>query len=342
VSVVIAHAIEPAVTAEERLPAPRMHPPRAAAVMTASRRLEIVDCLHGFGRLLDLQHEYPAEAFYAIDDGPMDARQGREANRVAALSLASACLAFGLQSNKVVVFVQSALPQSFELLWSLRHVSPRPVPTPLPRGRHDERAESGCPDLIVDRATMFAATCLVLRATTIAARPSQLAGYRLACRLAEGWRTLCTTCPLPRATLRLLDSTYAEPGYAGGACRLSPFLSPRQLETELYTMWNAGDGAGLTRLRRCWARLYAALVSDERRSGAFAEQLSSPVGGGAAARTLAQAIAAWSGPAVERYHALVSRPDYVSDVLREGRLVATEQAALTMAAIRRACGEGED
>jgi tryptophanyl-tRNA synthetase len=335
-------AIDAIVALRAAAPAfPRSHPPRAVIVV-ASSPFQIADWGGGSARhVLDLQHEYPAEAFYAIDDGPLDARREPEACRRAALSVATGCLAFGLQSNKVVLFRQSELPQTHELLWSLRQVSPRPL---LWARSHDRGGDGELPmvPLIVDDATMFAATCLVLRATTIAAHRSQMAGYQMACRIADRWRGRYAGYVLPHAALRLFDNPCSLVEHIGGACRLSPLLTRSELAGALSAIWDAGARAGgLPAVRRCWTRTYGALVDDRRSTETFADQLGPTAAAGAAALTLGSEISASCGAGLERYRDLLTRPDYVRDVLREGRVLAVAQASLTVAAIRRATGEGD-
>lgn len=133
-----------------------VYPPRAFAVLCRIEPRNGGVLVSAFGSLLDLQHEYPGETFYAIDDFTSTRTLSKREREIKVLQVASTCIAFGVDANKSVLYCLSNVPDPLELLDYIDA-----------SGERGQGAYSTS-TVISDPAALVALHCLSIRASCLA------------------------------------------------------------------------------------------------------------------------------------------------------------------------------
>jgi hypothetical protein len=294
----------------------QLHPSRAAAIVAAPRRITIADFIK-VSRLIDVHHEYPGEMFLAIDEAVL--ANGCVASEHDILSAVSAYVAFGIVPSKVVLFCHSAVPEAYQLLWRTRA---------LIKSRHRSRRADG---IFTTRALLFGATCLAVRATTIAAYGSEATACEYAQAISVSFNASRRDHVLAEPTIRLLDVAGGDLG-AEAARAVSPFESRASMEHRLRAFCAAAVGRKRTEAVEALSCLDASLGGEPpevRRFGASSATDD--------CRPLVQHVAGhieqrFAG-IVCRRDVLLRRPDDLRGLLRDGAHLARDEAATTLAAM---------
>jgi hypothetical protein len=296
------------------LPVPaRLHPARAAAIVAAPRRITMADFID-ISRLVDVHHEYPGETFLIVDDTlPANGGIAAEDDILAAVS---AYVAFGIVPSKVVIFRHSAVPEAYQLLWRTRAlVTPR---------RRSGRTDG----IFTTRALLFAATCLAVRATTMAARDSDAAACRHARTISASFNAGRQESVLAEPTIRPLD-VMDDDVDVEAARAFSPFDSRPSIEERLLAIGAFANGRR-GQVLQALSRLDASLGGEPSTLRDFTPS-SARDDGRAFVQHVAGRIEQWFATIVERRDRLLRRPDDLRGLLREGARLARDEATATLA-----------
>lgn len=302
----------------------RHSPPRVAARLCTTCPPTVESYFRRLERLIELQHEYPGETFYVLEDDDIRARGERIEH--ALVTAVCGYLALGLEECKTVLCRTVDVPQAFQALWTLDRIQPR------------HRARSRRTALRVTPSMMFGTTCVLVRATTMAATPADMAAVEHARRTTAIVNAVATRSVLGAPAVRLVADR-SRCVRTNDTVPLSPFDSRPVLERQLLESWTAAEARQQTAsVRSAWLRLATSLgMPDATELFSRPARSSTPRG---IAERIAAAVEARFGQAADRYDELLRTPGYVRDLLAEGAQLAGEQAAVTLGAMRDAVGEG--
>ena len=314
-----------------------IHPPRVVSLTCSTRPIQVYDYFNRLEQLISLQHEYPSEAFYVINDNDRYARnQSPHERREAIVNAASACLALGLDERKAILYRLSDLPQALQLLWSM----PCSLVTQLDQGAPKRQLHNEANYLPVDQATLFAANGLVIRGTIMVGQAEQMSGFQYARYLAQSFNQCygqqVLACPGARLVGRQKESGNFSAFYDN---RLSPFACRKDLQELLSQNFAKAQRAATKEgCRAALLHLHRSVCSDPDHRQAFEELLLAGREYRRLTKRLAADLEAYFSTAVVRYVRLKEHFDYVWDVLSEGAYLASLQADRTLAAVRQAIG----
>ena len=293
-------------------------PPRCLAVVEPRCRVHLGELFDQRDSHVALAYEYPGEAFFLISDaaalsGAADPVQLRTHAFEAALDQ----LALGVDPSRAVLYRQSDIPQSFELMWMLTCLSPGSGAAPS--------ADVAEPL----RRMLMAANAVGLRATLIRAASDPGAWLETARAAAgalnatqPGVLPLPLSRPLPEVKLPGLDG--GPMGHASGNA-VGVFASLEEWVQGVCAREGEGESARAMLL-------------------ALAGRLSEPLEPAESLPSLATRVlgALWENLAGlrERRAELASRPDDVEDILQTGARRARREFSGTVEALREALGLG--
>jgi tryptophanyl-tRNA synthetase len=300
---------------ERRMPG-RLHPSRAAAIVPVRGRITVADFLD-ISRLVDVQHEYPGEMFLAIDDAaPTHAGVASDRDVLAAVS---AYLAFGILPSKVVVFCHSALPETYQMLQRTSAL--------VTSRHHAGPADAG----VATRALLFAATCLAVRATTIAAYESDTTACEHAQAISTSFNASRREHVLAEPTIRRLDGADGDGG-AAVARTVSPFDSRSSIERRLRMFCASAGGRRRADVVQALTGLHASLGGEPSAVARVAASTATDDDGPLVQHVACHIEQRFAG-VVERREALLRRLDDLRGLLHDGAQLARDEAAATLSAM---------
>jgi hypothetical protein len=287
--------------------------------------------------LIELQHEYPGETFYLFDDCDGTVRERRNGSHTVVNSVC-ACLALGVRESKAVLCSPADIPQIFQALWTHRNIQYSEGGPEGNAGRLRESRRSGL-RMYVTTSMLFGMTCVLLRATTMAATSADRAAYCYARRMATSFNAFASRNVLAKPSIRPVEQRPPGDCTRDAKADVCTFDAQPVLERKLLAMWadaqarNAGESA-----RKAWIRLAEWLGMADPADSLFPPEPSCSVER-QAARRLAAATEAHFAVAAEQYRSLLRRPSYILDILADGANLVREQAAMTLTALQDAVGE---
>jgi tryptophanyl-tRNA synthetase len=302
---------------------------------------------HYFGAVqhhLKLQHEYPGEAFYVIADYHYLVR-GREPSTVheATIELAASYLALGLDPNKAILYRQSDVPQIFELYWTISCMTSAATfaSDPSFKDADEDRRTLG----MLAGPILMAADILGLRATTIPVGMDQADNVARIRSIAERFHQFYGT-QLPPVPRPIYADVASVPGTDGRRMNhsngnvIGVFDRFATLSSRVKSIATNGHGAHESKDPDACPvfALYALCASPDDVASMREAYESGSISYDDAKRQLSLALAEYFEPAVERYHDLKQRTDYLNDIVRLGHRLAAEEINITIEAVRGLAG----
>ena len=292
-----------------------------------------------------LQDRY--RCYYFVADWSALASNYREASRIArnSLELAADWLAAGLDPERSVLFVQSMVPEHAELHLLLSMLTPRNW---LGRVSVSKGAEGG--DLstygVLGHAVLQTADILLYRADLVPVGEDQLSDLEMSREITRRFNSIYDEVfPLPKG---LFSATPRVPGLDGRMMSSSYGNTidlgdtPEEIRRKCDSM--ATDRTRLARTdpghpEACNLFDLHRLVSSEAlRSKVSQECRLARIGCPDDKKLIAEQLISYLEPIRERRQELISRPDTLYEILRQGSRRARERARETMESVRSAMG----
>lgn len=309
-----------------------------------SGKLHLGNYFGAIAQHIALQSE--GEAFYFIANYHAlttlnDAARLRELTR----DVAATYLALGLDPQRAVLFRQSDIPELHELAWLLATVTGMGL---LERAHaYKDKIARGVPAKVglFYYPVLMAADILAYRSNVVPVGADQVQHVEMTRDMAGYFNhTYGEVFVLPEA--RVGAAAGVVPGTDGQKMSKSYgntielFADDAALKKAV--MGIVTDSAPVEApkdpTRNTIFQLYALAASPEE-TAAMAEAFrAGGYGYGEAKKALLAKLKERFGPARERYHELLARPDDLEDVLRAGATRARREATATIDAARRACG----
>lgn len=299
---------------------------------------------HYFGALkrhVDLQHEYPGQMFLCIADYHALTRMPELPElRAETIELATVYLALGIDVRKCVLYRQSDIPQTFELYWILACLSSVSELDRLPPIRDAKNVS-------VSQLTypvLMAADVLALRGTHVPVGSDQVFNLERVRELARRFSSrFGPLIPCPRIVTTTdevipgIDKAKmsAKTGNAIGIFERFPALRDkvRRIQTD-----NRGARDPKNPDHCTVFRLYSCVADREQLSEMREAYHRGSISYSEAKEKLIYALQDYFAPMSEHYERLKKRPEDVMDVLREGLAAATDEAEMTIDAVRQRVG----
>ncbi len=331
-------------------PQPTRHVPAVPRVFSGIQPTGLIHLGNYVGALrqwVELQRQY--ESFFCIVDlhaitvpyEPSELQQ-----RI--LEAAAANLAAGIDPQRSVLFVQSHVPEHTELMWLLNTVTPVGQLERMTQYKEKaRRSKHGVMAGLLNYPVLQAADVLLYKATLVPVGEDQVQHIELMRDIAERFnKTFGETFPLPEARLSkgarimaLNDPTKKMSKSVPGsyiALTEAPEDIRRKVRAAVTDPGPPQRGARLEDASPGVANLFTLLEvfapdAYPRFAEAYAE---GTIRYSELKQVLADALVEALAPIRERYQHLVSHPDEVWDVLREGAARARPVAQATMEEVR--------
>lgn len=340
-----------------RMPAPTTRPGQASAAPTRvlsgiqpSGRPHLGNYFGAIQQHLELQQEYPGEAFYFLATyhaltSVQDAAELRALTRDAALDY----LALGLDPARATFFDQSDVPEVCELAWILGTVTGMGL---LEKAvSYKDKIAKGLPASVglFTYPVLQAADILVYRSTLVPVGEDQVQHIEFTRDMAGYFNGTYGAGEelLPLPTYRLsagkrvpgLDGQKMSKSYGNA---IGIFDEGKELSKKVMGIKTASIPLGqpLDPTNDTVFALYRLVASPEETADMERRYLAGQVGFGQAKKELLAKLDAHFAAARERRRELEQDPRVVDRVLEEGAERARAEARRTMDVVRRACGLG--
>ncbi len=300
---------------------------------------------------VELQEQY--ESYFCIVDlHAITVPYEPEGFQQRVLEAAAANLAAGIDPRRSVLFVQSHVPEHTELMWLLTTITPVGQLERMTQYKEKaRRSRHGVMAGLLNYPVLQAADVLLYKATLVPVGEDQVQHVELMRDLAERFNKLFgQTFPLPEVRLTrgarimaLNDPTKKMSKSVPGsyiALTDDPEEIRRKVRAAVTDPGPPQRGARLEDASPGVANLFTLLeVFAPDAVPHFAEAYTEgTIRYSELKQVLADALVEVLAPIRERYHQLVSHPDEVWDVLREGAARARPVAQATMDEVRRRMG----
>lgn len=320
-----------------------LYPPR---VVSGIQPTPAVHLGHYFGALkqhIELQHEYPGEAFFVIADYHALTRNSDPTwIRNSTLELASSYLALGLDPNKAILYRQSDVPQTLQLFWILSCLSGVSELARVPTFSDFSGNQTAG---LLTYPILMAADVLALRATIVPVGSDQTINMERVRHIATKFNRVygAGLFPLPRTRIPAIGKILGTDRHKMAHLNknaISPFDSFTLLQQRVKAIVTDGIPRGTPRdPNDCLVfHLYSLVASPERVASLRTKYETGDVDYADAKRDLTISIMEYFSEAVDRYQKYRKQPDFVKDVLREGVKCAAEQISTTLEAVRQLTG----
>jgi tryptophanyl-tRNA synthetase len=320
-------------------------PRRILSGVQPSGKLHLGNYFGAVKQHIALQDE--SECLYFIADYHalttlQDAKQLRENTHDVAVTY----LALGLDPAKATFFRQSDVPEVTELAWILATVTNVGL---LERAvSYKDKIDKGIEASVglFTYPVLMAADILIYRSHLVPVGQDQVQHIEMTRDMAEKFnRAFGEVFPLP--TYRL-DRGAKVPGIDGQKMSKSYgntieiFAEGKPLKKTVMSI--VTDSSTVDDPKdpdRCNVfALYSLFATDEEKAALAERYRAGGMGYGVAKGLLLEKIDAYFAPARAKRRELLSRPDYVEDVLRQGAKKARAEARQTMALVRESVGMG--
>ncbi|MGQ9732594.1 MAG: tryptophan--tRNA ligase [Candidatus Zipacnadales bacterium] len=317
---------------------------RALSGIQPSGALHIGNYFGAIRQYIELQEQH--EGFYFIANyHAMTTIRNRETLRANCLNLAIDFLALGLDPKRSVLFLQSDVPEVTELAWLLSTVTPMGL---LERCHaYKEKVSEGIPadHGLFAYPVLMAADILIYNSDVVPVGQDQKQHVEVTRDIAEKINnTYGEVLKLPRPLI--LESAAVVPGLDGRKMSKSYnntiliFEEPAAIKSKVMRIKT--DSTPVSHPKdpeRCnLFALYRLFANDEQREAMAERYRKGGLGYGEVKKELAKLMTEFFAEARERRAQLVSSPDTVLDILREGAQRARAEARVTLERVRDAMG----
>jgi len=328
-----------AINASQR--GPMDYLPRLVSGVQPSSMIHIGHYFGALRRHIDLQHEYPGQMFVCIADYHAMTRSPELTDlRSETIELATVYLALGIDVHKCVLYRQSDVPQTFELYWILACLTSVPELARLPPIRDSKEVSAG----LLTYPVLMAADVLGLRGTHVPVGSDQVFNLERVRELARRFtKRYGALLPCPRIMTSDADVVRGTDGdkmsaklnNAIGIFEMFPSLQQKVkgIKTDSRGAHEPKD------FRTCIVfRLYSLVAAEDQVNEMREAYTRGTISYAEAKQRLIYAIQNYFAPMSERYEYFKKRPHDVMDVLRDGLVAATEEAEITIDAVRQRIG----
>jgi tryptophanyl-tRNA synthetase len=320
--------------------------PRVLSGVQPSGALHIGNYFGAIKQHIELQHEYPGEAFYFIADyHALTTTQDAALLQKQTLDVALDYLALGLDPAKATFYRQSDVPQVTELTWIISTVAGMGE---LERAHSykDKIAQGIRPNVgLFLYPVLMAADILGPRSTMVPVGQDQVQHLEITRAIARSFHATYGVEVFPEPDVRLNDAKVV-PGLDGEKMSKSYnntipiFVDGEELRARVMRIKTGSEprGAALNPAEDTTFKLYslvAALADVETMRQAY---LAGAIGYRDAKQRLLEALEAYFGPFREKRAALEHDLGYVESVLQEGARRAGEEIQQTLTLVRDAVG----
>jgi tryptophanyl-tRNA synthetase len=267
--------------------------------------------------------------------------------------VAATWLAIGLDPDRVIIYRQSDIPETFELFWLLCCATPKGLMNRAHayKAMLDENAELGRdPDAgvnmgIYDYPVLMAADILLFDVNLVPVGKDQGQHIEMTRDIAERFNStfapvLVVPEPLPTTEPELilgLDGRKMSKSYDNGIPLFAPSAELRKLLRRFKTDSTAADAPKDPDANGLF-RIYADFASAGEAAAVRNALLAGELTWGALKDRAFDAIDAHVAPMRRRYDELIAHPDELERILRRGAEEARTVARATMGRVRKAVG----
>ena len=320
--------------------------PRVLSGVQPSGELHLGNYFGAIKQHIELQHEYPGEAFYFIANfHALTSINDREVLRKQTHDVALTYLTLGLDPEKSVFYRQSDVPQVCEIMWILSCVTGKGL---LERAHsYKDKMEKGL------RATMglftypvlMAADILAVRATMVPVGADQEQHLEMTRDMASSFNAIFNTDLLPLPDTRL-NADAVVPGVDGQKMSKSYnntvpiFTESDELKKTVMSIKTTSIPLGdpLDPDNDTIFALYKLVSTPEDTENMRQRYLAGDVGYGHAKKELITAITKYFEAFYERRRELQSNPGMIEDILQAGARRATQEIEFTLEVMREVVG----
>jgi tryptophanyl-tRNA synthetase len=331
---------------EDELDYTVLYPPRVMAGIQPIQRVHLGQYFGAIEQQINLHHEYPGQTFYSIADYHSLTRNPEpQAVRQGTLELATTYLALGLDPSKATLYRQSDVPEVIELAWVLSCITTVSELEQLPTYK-DKATDAINSSLgLLSYPVLMAADILALRGTLIPVGKDQLPNVKKAREIARRFnkRYKIDLFPQPYHQHATVDTVLGIDGrkmsgsYHNIIGLFEPFDELKEKVIRIRT-----DSKGQYERKNpneCTVfHLYSLVAPAEKIEDLRRKYELGAMGYEEAKRELILHIQEYFAEYQERYRKLKADPDFVEDVLREGFMQASEEAAETLEEVRTLIG----
>jgi tryptophanyl-tRNA synthetase len=295
---------------------------------------------------IELQHQFPGEAFYFIADyHALTTTQNRELLQKLTQDVALDYLALGLDPEKATFYRQSDVPAVAELTWIISTVAGIGE---LERAHSykDKVAQGIRPSVgLFLYPVLMAADILGPRATMVPVGQDQVQHLEITRAIARSFNTTYKRRVFPEPRVKLNDAAIV-PGLDGQKMSKSYdntipiFATDDELKAKVARIKSGSEpkGAPLNPDEDTTFRLYAPIAPPEDVAIMRQEYLDGAIGYRDAKMRLLESIQGYFGPFREKRREMENNPAYVDEVLHAGAERAGREIGETVAMVRDAVG----
>lgn len=317
-----------------------------SGVQPSGAMVHLGNYLGAMKRFVELQDQYPS-VYCIVDLHALTSFRSAKELTQNTLSLAAAYLAIGIDPSRSILFRQSDIPEVTELTWYLT--------TQFPLGlleRAHSLKDSRAKGENVNSGRMFypilmAADILLPRATKVPVGADQKQHLEMAREIAEKFNgQFGELFPVPEpliadesANVIGIDGRKMSKSYDN---YIGLFEEPKSIRQKIMRI--VTDSKGVDEPKdpdTCNIFKLHRLIAAKEESEALRERyLKGAVGYGHAKEELYQLVERLVSPMRERYNSLLSKPDNLRDILRDGANKLRPRSLRTLEAVREALGIG--
>lgn len=322
--------------------------PRVLSGVQPSGSLHLGNYFGAIKQHIELQHEYPGEAFYFIANlHALTTIQDREIVERETWNVALSYLALGLDPNKATFYRQSDVPQVCELMWILSCVTGKGL---LDRAHSykDKLSKGIRPTMgLFSYPILMAADILAVRATMVPVGQDQTQHMEITRDIANSFNSAYKGVILPLPETKLNDAAVV-PGVDGLKMSKSynntiPFFADDDvIEARILSIKTSSVAMGqpLDAENDTVFALYKLIASPEQQKEMYEMYRSGSIGYGKAKNLLFESARDYFKEYKARFYEFQKDPDTVEDILREGAKRAREEINNTVEMLREIVGLG--
>lgn len=323
-------------------------PPRVLSGVQPSGELHLGNYFGAIKQLIDLQHEYPGEAFYFIADyHALTTIQDAAILQRQSWNVVLGYLALGLDPNKATIYRQSDVPQVCELMWILSCVGGKGLLDRAPAYK-DKLAKGQRPTLgLYCYPALMTADILAVRATVVPVGKDQEHHLEITRAIAKSFNAAYETTlfPLPETrvsrspTLPGIDGQKMSKSYEN---TIPIFADEEDLEAKIMHVKTSSTplGSPLNPDDDTLFALYRPLLTPELEADLRRLYNSGDIGYAQVKTKLVKCLKEYFEPFKARREALSQDTDTLEDILREGARCAQSEADETLEMARELVGLG--
>jgi tryptophanyl-tRNA synthetase len=320
--------------------------PRVLSGVQPSGALHIGNYFGAIKQHIELQHQFPGEAFYFIADyHAMTTTQDPALLRKQTLDVALDYLALGLDPAKATFYRQSDVPQVTELTWIISTVAGMGE---LERAHSykDKVAQGIRPNVgLFLYPVLMAADILGPRSTMVPVGQDQVQHLEITRAIARSFNATYNVEVFPEPSVRLNDAAIV-PGLDGQKMSKSYnntiplFVDDEELRARVMRIKTGSEprGAALDPENDTTFKLYALVAAPADVEVMRQEYLAGAIGYKVAKDRLYEALLAYFNPFIEKRAGLERDPGYVEEILRTGAERAHAEIQQTLNLVRDAVG----